>query len=245
MKHLFVVLWLSVCTWAAGPVCSANQYDMLDWMTQDGSSGHSMSGTANPIYTYQDWNTRSFYWTKSSIGYPWDVNYFDTTSTGYIYQWVTENGWNDPSAYKAFATKTTMPWSHRCVTKGATGAKLDSITVPAPSYSFYSSGCTLQSTYNLGNTVNEIWDNGSVTIAGGNLPANAHELALSYRYSCDSNYDKCKYKEVFEFQQKYGLVRWTYYVLTDGVYVQNNQTVLDTMNTLPNGPLMPQHPCWQ
>lgn len=246
MRHVLLLLLLSSCAWAAssGSVCSSSQYDMLDWMTQDETFSYKMTGNANPIITYQDTANKYFYWTKSTAGYPWDVNVYDNTSTGYIYQWVTENGWSDPSAYKAFATRQTMPWAHRCVAIGAYGAKLDTVKVASPSYSFYGKGCSLQSTYNLGNTINEIWDEGSVTISGGNLPPNTHTLALSYRYSCDANYDKCTYKEVFELQKKYGLVRWTYYVLKDGVYEQNNQTVLDTRATLANGPLVPQHPCW-
>src|SRR4051812_16903500 len=102
MKLLLLVLLVSSCAWAANSasICSSSQYDMLDWMTQDNYSSYQMTGTANPIVTFQDTTQGYFYWTKSTAGFPWDVNVYDNTNTGYIYQWVTENGWSDPSMYK-------------------------------------------------------------------------------------------------------------------------------------------------
>jgi len=53
--------------------CPSGEYDMLDWMTMDSDlrSSHYMTGSANPIYT--DIGPDKFYWTKSGIGYPWDI----------------------------------------------------------------------------------------------------------------------------------------------------------------------------
>jgi len=81
----------------------------------------------------------------------------------------------------------------------------------------------------LGNTVNQVWNYGNLNIddttPAGNLGTHP-DLQLSYRYSCDSSYANCSYEEVYDFMQGYGEVRWTYYTLQSGSYVQQSQTVL-------------------
>jgi hypothetical protein len=52
----------------------------------------------------------------------------------------------------------------------------------------------------------------------------------------------CLYKETFDFQRSYGLVRWIYYVLQNGQYVQQNQTVYNHLAS--GGAPAPDHPCW-
>jgi hypothetical protein len=219
---------------------------MLDWMTQNGYSNFFMSGSpgTNPRYEYIDWSQGVHYDIKSSTGYPWDVNLFDDTADGFIYQWATENVWGNPSTYKAFDSFTTMPWAPRCVPIGAAGQILSTITLNSAPYHYYDSGCVQRAhEYDLGYVVNEVKDNGNISV-GGDIPDNTHTLELSYQYSCDSSYDKCRYKETFEYAQEYGLLRWTYYVLSNGVYVQNSQTVHNIVNSFSNGPLQPVHPCW-
>jgi hypothetical protein len=61
-------------------------------------------------------------------------------------------------------------------------------------------------------------------------------------YSCSSSYNNCRYKETFDFQRPYGLVRWIYYVLQNGQYVQQNQSVFN--NQVSGGSPIPDHPCW-
>ncbi|MBA3914304.1 MAG: hypothetical protein H0X25_10750 [Acidobacteriales bacterium] len=226
---------------------NSNYYDMLDWMMQDNFQGQYMAGpgTSTPRYEYMDASQGVYYDMKNAAGFPWDVNYYDNTSDGYLYQWATENVWGDPSTYKAFDTTTTMPWVPRCVPVGAAGKKLATIKLAGAPYHIYDTACTMrQQPYDLGPVINEVWDNGNLTL-GGNLPANLHTLALSYRYSCSPDYSSCKYKEVFEYGKAYGLLRWTYYILTNGQYVQNNQTIHNLNNTLASGPIQPVHPCWQ
>ena len=135
-----------------------------------------------------------------------------------------------------------MPWMPRCIDIPQTAGKLASITVPSPQYSFYGPGCTYQSTNNLGNTVNEIWGPYTSGAFGGSMPSNVNYLELSYRYSCDSSYDNCKYKEVFDFVKDYGLVRWTYYALQNGTYVQQNQTSSNAFAA--GGSPVPVTPCF-
>lgn len=243
MKSL--ILFLAVCCCApifvesasAAP-CTSTQYDMMSWFTM-GSSWSTMyhlTGNANPLYTYRG---KVFYWLKGAFGYPWDVNFYDDN---YVYQWATEYTWNDPTSYKAF-TKA-IPWAPRCVDKPATGtygSKLATITLPSTPYTIYGGKCSATSNNNLGYVVNEIWGPTPLSL-GGSLPNNTPTLTLSYRYSCSSSYGSCRYKETFDFQRPYGLVRWIYYVLQNGQYVQQNQTVFNSM--VSGGSPAPNHPCW-
>lgn len=226
----------------AGASCASNQYDMAQWVQMSRSiavSSH-LTGNANPLY-YGDRLYDSpveIVQMKGASGYPWDV---DIQTDRYIYQWVTENNWTDPTTYKAFATKFTMPWMPRCINKPTTPGKLASITVANPAYSVYGSNCTLQTTKHLGNTVNEVWGPFSGNF-GGNLPSPTTYLELSYRYSCDINYNNCAYKETFDWVQNYGLVRWTYYVLQNGTYVQQQQSNFNTLAA--GGTPTPNTPCF-
>lgn len=137
-----------------------------------------------------------------------------------------------------------MRWSPRCVNKppdGVYGSKLATITVPSSPYTIYGGSCTATSAMNLGSVVNEIWGPTPLSL-GRSLPNNAQTLTLSYRYACSASYGSCQYKETFDFQRPFGLVRWTYYVLQNGQYVQHNQTVFNHLVT--GGAPIPYHPCW-
>lgn len=240
-----VRLLLAICGFAvafAAPAfaspCSSTQYDMMNWFTMGSSwsQKYHLTGNANPLYTDLG---NTFYWVKGGNGYPWDVNSFDSS---YVYQWATEYAWNDPTSYKAF--DSAIPWSPRCVDKPATGvygSKLATITLASTPYTVYGSQCAPSSKQNLGYVVNEIWGPTPMSL-GGSLQNNTLALTLSYRYSCDSSYDNCKYKETFDFQRPYGLVRWIYYKLQNGQYVQQNQTVYNHLAS--GGAPVPEHPCW-
>jgi hypothetical protein len=244
MKYLLCALAVFVCMSASASTCSSTQYDMLNWFSlgNDSSTVYHLTGNANPLYSYHDSNKQRIYSVKGGAGYPWDVDYYDSN---YIYQWATEYNWNDPTSYKAFSSETTMPWSPRCINKpaaGVYGTKLASITSPSSPYTIYKSNCVASSNNNLGYTANEIWGPTPMSL-GGNLPNNALTLTLSYRYSCNSSYNNCSYKETFDLQYAYGLVRWTYYVLQNGQYVQQNQSVFN--HKVNGGSPTPYHPCWQ
>ena len=221
--------------------CTSNQYDMRDWMTLNTATTQHLTGNANPIYSVLPANN-VFWWLKGNTGgegYPWDVQYLDTNN---IYQWITEYTWSDPTTFKAFDSSTGMPWTPICVPKGTTGQKLSSITVPSANtaYHFYNHSCVKQTTTNyLGNTVNEVWNFGNLAIGGtvGTHP----DLQLSYRYTCDSTYNNCTYQEVYDFMQSYGLVRWTYNKLINGTYVQQSQTIYNTVAS--GGAPTPYFPC--
>lgn len=228
---------------ASCSTCSSTQYDMLNWFSvaRTQSTTEHLIGNANPVYVHRDSKNQRFYWIKGAAGYPVDVNYYDSS---YIYQWATEYNWNDPTSYKAFSSQMTMPWSPRCVERppvGVYGGLLASIRIPSAPYTVYASSCTASSYNDLGSVVNEIW--GPVFMSlGGSLPNDALTLTLAYQYGCNGSYESCQYKETFDLQKPYGLVRWTYFVLQTGQYVQENQAVFN--NQVSGGAPHVDHPCW-
>jgi hypothetical protein len=241
MKKLLLLLLPLLAASAFAAPCGSGQYDMMNWLVMSSSMSQTyhLASNANPQYTFH--GNGIFYRIKGSAGYPWDVNYYDNN---YVYQWATEYKWSDPSSYKSFSAIATMPWSPRCVNKpptGVYGKKLASIMLASSPYTIYGGSCSVKSNNNLGFVVNEIWGPSPLSL-GGSLPQNALTLTLSYRYSCNSSYGSCKHKEVFDFQKPYGLVRWTYYVLQNGQYVQQSQSLFNRV--VKGGPPAPVHPCW-
>ena len=102
---------------SSAQTCKTTQYDMLDWMAPVQST---MNGHYNVVLP----NAGTFYWVKSSNGYPWDVDTFDSQ---YIYQSITEQDWSNPSTYKIF--QVALPWMPRCIDVPVIPGKLASITV--------------------------------------------------------------------------------------------------------------------
>jgi hypothetical protein len=213
------------CGWAraqATTSCPSGTYDMLDWMTLDSSlrGSNHLTGTANPIYTSIANN--KFYWTKGLNGYPWDIQLYDNN---FIYLWITEYAWSDPTTYKKFSYNTNMPFTPRCAKGGFPGS---TIAVPNTSYDIYTS-CSKYTRHSLGKAVNQVWGPYSMSF-GGNLPSNLPTLVVSYRYSCDNTYSNCSDKEEFYLTQKYGLVQWVHYVLWNGKYQQQQKSVFNALN---------------
>jgi hypothetical protein len=213
--------------------CPSGQYDMLDWMTLDSDirGASHMTGTANPLYTSM-WPDK-FYWTKGGNGYPWDIQLYDNN---FIYLWITEYSWNDPTSYKKFSGNTNMPFAPRCAKGGFPGS---TVTVPDTSYEIYTS-CTSYTTHTLKQAVNQVWGPYNLSF-GGSLPNNTPTLVLSYRYNCDSAYNSCGDKEEYYLQQKYGLVQWIHYSLINGTYQQQQKSVF---NQLTSGTTTPKFQCF-
>lgn len=88
---------------------ASNTIDVLQWMVMQPAdkngnplaSRFHMTGTANPLFTTMQKDR--FFWTKTGSGYPWDVQLYDDN---YIYLWVTELNWQDPTTYKVFVAES-------------------------------------------------------------------------------------------------------------------------------------------
>ncbi len=103
--------------------CPAGMYDMLDWMTLDADlrSTYHLEGTSNPLYTVMQGD--KFYWVKSGLGYPWDIQLYDGNN---IYLWITELSWTVPDSYKKFTNNTNLPLVPRCASAGFPGTTIKS-----------------------------------------------------------------------------------------------------------------------
>jgi hypothetical protein len=216
---------------------AANTIDVLQWMVmqaadKNGSplaSHFHMTGNANPLFTSMQ--TDRFFWTKTGSGYPWDVQLYDDN---YIYLWVTELNWQDPTTYKVFRGRQSgnfnLPLAPRFVTLGDTSGKLASIEITDSSYEIHTS-CTNYTIKNLGNVINEVWGPYSETF-GGDLPANLRTIVLSYRYSCDAFYSNCGDKEEFHLAYPFGLVHWQHQKWNGtGYNPPDNQTTFNHVST--------------
>ncbi len=215
--------------------CPTGMYDMLDWMTMDSSlrSTYHLQGTSNPLYTVM--GAGKFYWVKSGLGYPWDIQLYDSQ---YIYLWITELSWTVPQSYKKFTYNTNLPLVPRCAAAGFPGS---TIKVANTSYDLHtncSNSCSV--TLGLQNAINEVWGPYYISL-GGSLPANMKTLVISYRYNCNSNYQNCLDKEDYYFNSKYGLVQWIHSVFVNGSYAQFQKTIY---NQLSVGVVTPYFPCF-
>lgn len=195
-------------------------------------------GNANPIYTsiVPDLGTSFatsgyFLWTKSSIGYPWDIKSFDRT---YVYDRSTELSWTDATSFKRFTTD--LPMSRRCVPVAKSGGAIK-IASSNTNYSSYGN-CQVTQTQNLGYVRNTI--SLPVTVnTGGNL-GSVKTRYFKYNYSCDSNYENCQYQEVFSLGYQVGLYDWKYYQNQGGKLVLVQESVI---NQFQSGVATPYLPC--
>jgi hypothetical protein len=199
---------------------------------------HMGPGNANPIYssivpefansTYAD--TGYFVWTKSPNGYPWDVKTFDSD---YIYDRSTELNWNDPTSFKRFNQDLAM--SKRCVRSDRPGTTLK---IPASSTQYQSySQCVATQTHPLGNVVNSL---SAPIVADVGNAGPIRTRYFTYKYSCDQYYGKCQYMEVYSLGFGIGLYDWKYYVNKNGVFVLQQESVI---NNLQGGQTTPALPC--
>ncbi|MCU1271107.1 MAG: hypothetical protein JWN74_2401 [Acidobacteriaceae bacterium] len=217
--------------------CPSGMYDMLDWMTLDSDlrSTYHMEGTSNPIYTVMQ--PGKFYWVKGGLGYPWDIQLYDSK---YIYLWVTELSWTVPQSYKKFTNNTNLPLVPRCATAGTSTAG-STIKIANTNFDLHTNcSQTCSVTLGLQSGINQVWGPYYYSF-GGSLPNNLKTLVISYRYNCDANYQNCVDKEEYYVSQRYGLVQWVHYVLANGVYAQLQKTII---NKLVVGVVTPDFPCF-
>ena len=219
--------------------CPAGTYDMLDWMTLDSDlrNTYHMEGTSNPLYTILTPGSGKFYWVKGGLGYPWDIQLYDSN---YIYLWVTEMSWTVPQSYKKFTNNTNLPLVPRCATAGTPGSTIKVSNTNYDLHTNCSQSCSV--TLGLQTSINQLWGPYSYSF-GGDLPANLKTLMISYRYNCDTNYANCGDKEEYYLTQKYGLVQWVHYIRipATGAYAQLQKTIF---NKLVVGVVTPDFPCF-
>jgi hypothetical protein len=195
-------------------------------------------GNANPIYTdispdlgANFATSGRFLWTKSSVGYPWDIKTFDSN---FVYDRTTELSWTDPTEFKRF--NNDLPMSKRCipVKKSTSSIKISSANTNYTSYA----NCQPTKTQNLGYVVNTISPPTMVN-TGSNL-GSVKTRYFTYKYSCDSSYSNCAYQEVFSLGYGLGLYDWKYYVNQGGILVQTQESVI---NQFDSGSATPYLPC--
>lgn len=215
--------------------CPSGMYDMVDWMTLDSdlASVYHMEGSSNPLYTVRE--SDKFYWVKGGLGYPWDIQLYDSD---YVYLCITELSWTVPQSYKKFTYNKNLPLVPRCAIADNPGS---TIKVANTSYDLHTN-CAQSCSVTLGlqNAINQVYGPYYRSF-GGNLPGNLKTLIISYRYNCDVNYQKCFDKEEFYLTQRYGLVQWVHYVLANGSYAQLQKTIF---NKLVPGVVAPDFPCF-
>jgi hypothetical protein len=214
---------------------------MLNYFTMAYSnrlSNHMGPGNANPIYTSisPDLGEKfavsgQFLWTKSAVGYPWDIKTFDGN---YVYDRATELSWTDPTSFKRFTRD--LPMSKRCVPTKRSGGSIK-ISSSATNYSSYAN-CQQTQTQNLGYVVNSISAPSTVN-TGGNL-GSVRTRYFTYKYSCNSSYGNCAYQEVYSLGYGVGLYDWKYYVNQNGSFVLNQESVI---NQFDSGSATPYLPC--
>ena len=210
---------------SSGSGNQSNTFDMLQWMTMSSQlrASNHMAGTANPIYTSV--LPDRFFWTKTGQGFPWDIQLYDNK---YIYLWVTELDWSNPSTFKVFHSPKlgnyNLPLVPRFAKGGFPGSR---IMISDSTYQIHSS-CNSYVTKGLGHVLNEVWGPYSESL-GGTLPKNLQTLIISYQYSCDSTYSNCGDKEEFHVAKPYGLVYWQHQKLQgNGTYAApDNKTYLN------------------
>src|SRR5947209_9232127 len=146
--------------------CPSGTYDMLDWMTLDSDlrATYHMEGTSNPLYT--NMISGKFYWIKGGLGYPWDIQLYDSK---YIYLWITELSWTVPQSYKKFTNNTNLPLVPRCATAGLPGSTIKVANTNYDLHTNCSQTCSV--TLGLQNGINQVWRPYYLSL-GGSLPSN-------------------------------------------------------------------------
>lgn len=245
MSRLLILAIVAIATCATASAqtfaCPSGAEDMMNYFAMgypNRLSNYMGPGNANPIYTtiVPDLGTSFatagyFVWTKSSVGYPWDIKSFDQN---YVYDRTTELSWTDPTSFKRFAID--LPMSRRCVPVGKAAAPLK-IASASTNYSSYAA-CQSTQTQNLGYVLNSISAPVKVN-TGGNL-GTVSTRYFKYQYSCDSNYANCAYMEIFSLGYQVGLYDWKYYQNQSGAWVEVQESVINQFDA---GAATPYLPC--
>lgn len=170
---------------------------------------------------------------KQMSGFPWDMNTFDEK---FVYQSITENVFQNPNSFKIFASKS---WS------GANGAIvwcprfIDPTSTPIvttdSSFRIYSD-CKNFQVSTLGGPIFTRYALTKFSPGGSFGSVTIDCLQVDYQWN-----PGLTVLERHIYGKAFGLVSWQTFNLVNGQYVQQKQTLFNTMVAAPNP--KPQFPC--
>jgi len=220
--------------------CPSGTEDMMNYFTMaypNRLTHHMGPGNANPVYTdvtpdlgSSFATTGRFLWIKSSLGFPWDIKVYDPH---YIYDRTTGVSGTDATAFKRF--NIDLPLSKRCVPINQGGGQIK-VSGSKTNYTSYA-GCSPTKTQNLGYVINNI--SAPATYNVGNVGP-VKTRTFTYKYSCNSNYGNCAFREIFRLGHGIGLYDWKYYVNQNGTFVLKKESLI---NQFDPGSATPYLPC--
>lgn len=202
-------------------------FDVLSYMLPNELwrlENHFVAASSQPIITAVLGN--QIWYMKGTAGYPWDMFTFDES---YVYQSVTENVWTDPKTFKIFASKSWpkgnggIVWCPRYMD--------DSTVLPIQTgdstYRIYTN-CSTFTPATLGGPIQTSCKRVSMVVSGpwGSTPQDC--LVVDYQWNPGFGMLE---RNVYVLD--YGLVSWTLYELQNGLYVQNQQTLFNTLVAAP------------
>lgn len=207
--------------------------DILDYMVPSSAFslynhlGSSVAGV-NPVYVVLQ--PGKLWFIKGSLGWPWDIDYFDSQ---YVYQNVTENSWTDPKAYKAFSSKSWVGghggivWAPRYVNEGVWNPP---IVTSDSSYAAYS-GCQKGAVQNIGPVSTQVNGPFEVNFDGD----------VGYQTCMIQSYCWGQTMEVNYYARGFGHVLWQLYDLVNGVYTFKQESRFNLIKQ--GGSPVPVFPC--
>jgi len=214
------------------PMNVANVMDVLDYMLPDqvwALSKH-LECDAHPIFCKLVGN--QIWYMKGRSGFPWDMNTFDAD---FIYQSITEQGWEDQEQYKIFASSSWpnanggVVWSARHPESGG-----GPIVTPDSTYRIYSS-CENFKEQNLGAPISVTLEGPYEFDFGGDL---GWMECLVQRYFWGPNQANM---ELNRYVQKYGWAQWELWQLKGNRYEQAQVSAFNQIAE--GGAPEPSFPC--
>ena len=219
------------------PTCET--FSMFDWMTLDTDlrDAYHMDGShfmTQVVWPGKMWNL------KTSNGDTWDSLLIDNN---YIYQYLTEVNWHQPTDYKRAYLNTNVIWTPRLAHGGFPGTRV----VSCDTRWVTAVDCVEGEPWYLGGPgafiINEV--RGPYTlVTGGNIGIQTVIKVLYYWDCPDGEYPwHCGWVETNWYARRYGLIRWAKFRIdSEG----NNILVQESnfFNLVAGGWQSPVFPCY-
>lgn len=239
--------------------CNSSQYDVVAWMTGTyytqnpyfhmESTSYS-PGYNSPVYTTiwpQTGSTPGYIWfSKSSSGYPWDVDSFDSNYVYFAYTNYQPSGGAFPD-YAQYVDEQKNPWGFypiapRCVPKSLAGTPYASLSIPYNAADWVNVTCQdgkrkTSAVQNLGGANMQMWP--PTAYPGLPSPLNSQQLmALVYSYSWQNGAYQSIEKSYYN--PTYGWVGWELWNYSGGTYKKTQYDYLWTVES--SGNITPVQP---